>query len=351
MSSPRGFTLLELAVVLVIVGTMLTLGIAAFNAQVTTSAYTKTKAKMEVIKDALIVHLAIHDRLPCPDTIDTPANMPFNGKENCGAADYGVVPFAQLGLPPEAVIDGWDNLIYYKVSSGTPNWTVPRIIAPTDAGSIVLQTRDNSGNLFDISTQLVAVLISHGKNGQGAFTKKGTRTVTPSSDDESENTDDDNTFVTRPLSEDTSASGGGTFDDLVVPVSSGELIGPLIKSGQLKSLLLNESFRSGEALLFAKMVRNGCAVPNTSSPEPDLETVPIEDPWDRALVYKTEHAGTKIYWDTPTSTPIPIVASLISRGPDGIYESGDDESFDVHSYTLESLAARNSVCSTPPPPP
>lgn len=340
MSRSRGFTLLELAVVLVIVGTMLTLGIAAFNAQVTTSAYTKTKAKMEVIKDALIVHLALHDRLPCPDTIDTPANMPFNGQENCGAGDYGAVPFAQLGLPPEAVIDGWDNLIYYKVSSGPTNWSAPRIIAPTDTGSIVLQTRDNSGNLFEISPQLVAVLISHGKNGQGAFTKKGTRTVLPNSVDELKNTDDDNTFVTRPLSDDTPASGGGTFDDLVVPVSSGELIGPLIKSGQLKSLLLNDSFRSGEAFLFVTIVGESCNVP------PAL-TVPIADPWGSPLVYKPGTAVPKIDWKNPKNN---LVATLTSCGPDGIYNGGlgDDKLFNVYSYTLEGLAVRNSVC--PPPP-
>ena len=231
------------------------------------------------------------------------------------------------------------------MSSGPTDWRVPRIIAPTDTGSIVLQTRDNEGNLFEISPQLVAVLISHGKNGQGAFTKKGTRTVPPNSVDEIENTNDDNTFVTRPLSEDTSASGGGTFDDLVVPVSSGELIGPLIKSGQLKSLLLNDSFRSGEAFLFAWVVNNSCELPTHT------ETIPIVDPWGRSLVCEptTTGAGTEIDWGNPKSSN-QLVAQLISYGPDGADGGGDDKSFPVYSYTLESLAARNSVCPPPPPP-
>ena len=63
----QGFTLIELAVVLVIIGTMLTLGLAAFNAQMTTGAYARTRAKIETIKSALIDHLGRHMYLPCPD--------------------------------------------------------------------------------------------------------------------------------------------------------------------------------------------------------------------------------------------------------------------------------------------
>jgi len=56
---------------------MLTLGIAAFSAQSTTSAYARTKARMEAIKEALLYHLAVHDRLPCPDKYV--AGVPFDG--------------------------------------------------------------------------------------------------------------------------------------------------------------------------------------------------------------------------------------------------------------------------------
>lgn len=43
----------------------------------------------------------------------------------------------------------------------------------------------------------VAVIVSHGKNGLGAFTSSGTRLPIPASADEVANTDDDGAFVRR----------------------------------------------------------------------------------------------------------------------------------------------------------
>ena len=63
-----GFTLVELAVVVFLVGLLASLGLSALNAQLASSRISDTKKKQEIIKDALISYLGRNKRLPCPAT-------------------------------------------------------------------------------------------------------------------------------------------------------------------------------------------------------------------------------------------------------------------------------------------
>lgn len=61
----RGFTLIELSVVVVIVAMFLTLGLAALSSQLTSASYAETKKRQTLIKDALTAYLGANKRFPC----------------------------------------------------------------------------------------------------------------------------------------------------------------------------------------------------------------------------------------------------------------------------------------------
>ena len=66
MRQPRGFTLIELAVVL-FVGTLILGGIVQYLAlQVATAKITATRTKQDAIKSALVNYIARNNQLPCP---------------------------------------------------------------------------------------------------------------------------------------------------------------------------------------------------------------------------------------------------------------------------------------------
>ena len=64
----QGFTLIEIAIVLLIVTILLGYTIAMFPIQQELKQYRKANAEMEEIIDSLIAFAQINGRLPCPDT-------------------------------------------------------------------------------------------------------------------------------------------------------------------------------------------------------------------------------------------------------------------------------------------
>lgn len=312
-----GFTLVELAVVLVIIGTMLTLGLAAFNAQMTTGAYAKTRAKIETIKDALIDHLGRHMYLPCPDLDFGPLNVPDGSGEDDRAtpldptkvcnAFVGILPYKDLGLGKDYALDGWENYFTYHVShDGGPltSWTTRGTpsVQPASTGLLILQ--DAAGGGIVIANQVVAVVVSHGKNGLGAYTVKGVRNSLPdavASPDERENTDTNLIYVQRDYSE--RVGGGGPFDDVVSGFSNTQLLGPLVLSGALPSVqaAMQQRFDEAEATILSQVLTD-CSVPSM---------IAVSDPWGNAIQISGE---TAVSHTAPIS---PSLYTLTSGGPDG----------------------------------
>lgn len=124
----RGFTLVEIAIVLLIASIML-----GFGAKITVSLIEKsrksiTQNHLSVIQDALASYAQINFRLPCPaDPTVSPGNANYGieigsgGLANIGNCasvvnSEGIVPFRVLGLDPVAMKDGWGNYITYRVS-------------------------------------------------------------------------------------------------------------------------------------------------------------------------------------------------------------------------------------------
>lgn len=110
MTFPRdgGFSLVELAIVLVIVALLSTGAITAMRVQTDRSRLLETRAQLNEAKEALINWAAVKGELPCPDTSGD------GEPETCGSAGVlrGRVPWHLLALPST---DPWGQALHYAV--------------------------------------------------------------------------------------------------------------------------------------------------------------------------------------------------------------------------------------------
>lgn len=246
-----GFSLVEMAVVLVLIGIVMSMGLGTLTAVLEKGAYSETRTKLVQIQTALIGYLRMNGRLPCPDNSDntTVATGVAAATCNANAADgYGIVPWQTLGLPRDIALDGWGNYFSYRVANGlwARNWTansaaatdftINEVVAPANA--MTIQQLNPAGTaLVTTTTKAVVVLLSHGKNGAGAKTTKvGARLgLTSAGAGETTNaTVGTTTFVLRPLVEDAGAFNGW-YDDVLVYMQPTDLLQPLLSEASIKS--------------------------------------------------------------------------------------------------------------------
>jgi prepilin-type N-terminal cleavage/methylation domain-containing protein len=137
----RGFSLIEIAVVLVILSILLAVIAVPLATQVNQRKSAETRASLEIAQRALLGFAAANGRLPCPATdgtggtnnslgdeaFATPAN---NATDGVCARFVGLLPSVALGLSPVDsqgfLVDGWgiqQNRIRYAVwgKSAPPN--------------------------------------------------------------------------------------------------------------------------------------------------------------------------------------------------------------------------------------
>ena len=248
---PKGFTLVELAVVLVLIGIVMTMGLKMVTSTLENALFSETKSKQELIKTALIGFLRTNGRLPCPD--NSGAATVASGVEvsPCHAAvadGYGIVPWVTLGIPRDSVVDGWGNYFTYRVANGTggsKNWASRTVGNPFDINelrtpttALNIQELNPAGDaLVTTSNRAVVVILSHGKNGFGAKTTKvGARLPTTSAGagEATNGSDTTATFVLRPVNESIGAFNG-QYDDLLNFMTPQDLLQPLLNEGSLKS--------------------------------------------------------------------------------------------------------------------
>ncbi|MDR0771389.1 MAG: hypothetical protein LBE75_09415 [Burkholderiales bacterium] len=87
-----GFSLLELAIIVLLLGLLTTLTWKFIGQRVQQQAAVKTYSLLERADWALTGFIMSHHRLPCPDTNQ-------DGEENCGGSDQvGTLPYKTLGL-------------------------------------------------------------------------------------------------------------------------------------------------------------------------------------------------------------------------------------------------------------
>lgn len=282
LASARGFTLVEMAVVVVLMGLLLTLGLRMQQATQNNAAWSLTQQRQERIKLALVAFLRTNGRLPCPDSA-----LPPTGAEPASClvnAGRGVLPWQALGLAVGDVQDGWSNLFTYRVANRTPvtssNWTIkaglpaaaPFTISELTASltALTVQARSDAGVLGPAMVPSpVAVILSHGKNGAGARTLRGAALLpAPTGADElSNSTAASTTFITRTPT-DVSAAAGGAYDDLVAYMTPKDLLQPLLDDKTLKGV--DTSYRE---LAMAQLAVSSCTPPAALVAQPLINAI------------------------------------------------------------------------------
>lgn len=333
----RGFTLIEVAVVVAVIAALMTLGLSFLNAQLISSAKTITTKKQEAIKDALIAFLGTHQRLPCPDVPDLPVGSGIDGKEDRQGAigseicarPFGIVPYAALGLSREAAIDGWSNFFSYRVFQGIPtgapadaaplpepcgttaDWTQKRCFGAGKNGGISVNGNAVTATPNDLTKTAIAVVISHGSNGLAAWVgaTPTTRNVLPPDTqktcEERRNADLGTPDCTAPsLPGNTYFLGGREdLDDVVTWIDAKEAINALAKQGAIKSAIaqINDDLQT-----LADMALGVKRASITISPPPSAPTgcdVPVNlntvlasmrDPWGNSYVVNDASGGFPI---------------------------------------------------------
>lgn len=245
----RGFSLVEMAIVLAIVALLLAGLLPTLSSQVEQQRRNDTKKQLAEIQQALIGFAIINGRLPCPADGTTPtgqtnaANVqagleyenPVTGTPFVCFNPSGVLPWATLGV---SETDAWGRRFTYRVtptfsnSTGgigcTGNTKTGVSFELCDLGTLTILSAAVGGT--NISTSIPAVVISHGTDGLGAYTTGG-QIIPGATGDQYENANNsnlalnDNNFVSHDFTP--------TFDDLVVWISPNILLNRMVTAGKL----------------------------------------------------------------------------------------------------------------------
>jgi len=237
-----GFTLIELAVVVVVIALLLGGLLVPLTSQVEQRKVAQTDQQLEEIRQALIGFAMINNaRLP------RPANSVTDGGERgtCTNAQdcTGYVPWAALGVNKT---DAWGKIFRYSVSPEFAN--VSFTLSTTAANSKIIFTRDATGTQVPLTTatanpNVVAVVMSYGGNNFGTTTDGIAigNSSTTNTDEQNNNAEFNScgwvlnctSFWGRPVSTKANAALGGEFDDRVVWVSANVLFNRMVTAGKL----------------------------------------------------------------------------------------------------------------------
>ena len=262
-----GFTLAELAIVLVIVGFLLGGMMAMVSSQTDQRKWNDTQSRLEAARDALFGYAIANGRFPCPaNSGSAGAEAPLGGGV-CGSGNpqdyyggvvagvtYGLLPAVTIGYQPVDsqgfALDAWGNRIRYAVSrvttpsKGTPsaNFTnaanlktngisyLPNdlVVCASVTGISASPPPSCVAATNSVTNQktVVAVLLSTGKNGLGQITPGLDEATNASS-----TAANDALFVSHTPTPSTAANG--EFDDQVLWISVGTLYSKLIAAGVL----------------------------------------------------------------------------------------------------------------------
>jgi prepilin-type N-terminal cleavage/methylation domain-containing protein len=285
MIRARGFTLIELAIVLVIL-TVLIGGLAMpLTAQIEARRIAETKKTLEEAREAIIGYAMSNTApgtcdcaydaetttlnpgtsncpvslcpatgttkltlpiarpyLPCPDLTDNDLEPDQdndddgsmrdlnNGREDRYKGDarkgeclagFGNLPWVTLGVGQQ---DAWGNRLRYVVTEEFANGTSG--FHRFDVGDIEICRSSDCPDNTHAADDIVAAIISHGPNGWGARSIHDGMLRPPASPDERRNVDldrinDKTRLVSRPPT--AADSAPGEFDDLVVWLSAAQL--------------------------------------------------------------------------------------------------------------------------------
>ena len=252
----QGFSLVELAIVLVILGFVLGAFLLPLRAQREQAAQLQTLSTLESAKQALLGFAQARGRLPCPATAASKGlEAPPGGNVAC-TSQLGFLPAATLGVQPidanGFAVDAWNNRIMYAVAQNsavtvpvnpnTPDYTINSLTDGMNLVGIANLTPElrvcNSSVGATLSAcsggtpesnYLInnAVVVIYSEGASGALASGGL--------DENSNPAIPTTPKSVFVSHDITATGApnGEFDHLVTWISPYVLYNAMIQAGQL----------------------------------------------------------------------------------------------------------------------
>jgi len=238
----HGFSLIELAVVLVIIGLLLGGGLAAFTATTEQARRAEQKRQLQHIREALYGFAMVEGRLPCPDDLDDATAPDPDGTEDRSGSpaacdtDVGALPWVTLGLGRR---DAWNNPLIYQVE---PDYADDDPAPGDDASSFAFSDSATitvvDGNGDTIVNGTPAVVVSAGPQGEqiwvgGALKCPGASGAAANgfSDDETENCNGDDNYVESAYRGADAATG--RFDDMLIWVPDHVLKARMVDAGRL----------------------------------------------------------------------------------------------------------------------
>ncbi len=262
----QGFSLVEMAVVLVVIGLAIAGLLSPLNLQIELQKYRDTQEKLSSARASIKTFVMTQGRLPCPASSSsngmesfctttsgtcTPTTT-FQTHGHCSNPYNGFLPAVTLGISPidnqGFARDAWDvsdrNRIRYAVTDATLGGIDHAYTAQNglqNAGALGITPTSNlrvcstvtaglsatsCGTATTLITDAAAIIYSVGKNAATA----GTGT------DELENpnpfsTDNDTIYISHEYSP--SSAANGEFDDILVWMSPYEVYGALVSAQQL----------------------------------------------------------------------------------------------------------------------
>jgi len=128
----RGFTLVEMAVVVTIISLAAIGGLTILSRNITSDKITETEERQAVIQAAIKKFASTFNYIPCPsrltDTIEATNFGTVDYTSGCSSASttvatgdgnvyIGAIPIQDLGLEPKYMFDGWGRRFTYVVAS------------------------------------------------------------------------------------------------------------------------------------------------------------------------------------------------------------------------------------------
>jgi len=206
-NSQKGYTLIELAMVIIIVSLLMTSGIAYYQVWLEKQMHERTINNLEDMALNVSAYRGQLGSYPCPAPIDVDRDDPDYGRMDCSGvievsslrADIsrnvliGMVPFRDLNITAEFAHDAHGQRILYAVTKEQAILGDPYV--PGNGG---ISVNDEFGNSrIEPEHSADFIILSHGKDRAGSYNSGGNifDPCANASDLDEENCDQDSTFV------------------------------------------------------------------------------------------------------------------------------------------------------------
>jgi alpha-tubulin suppressor-like RCC1 family protein/type II secretory pathway pseudopilin PulG len=192
----QGFSLIELSILIAVMGILAASLLSVAKTKVEDKDYTASETRLEEIENALLLNVNKNGRLPCPaDPTAALGGASFGVESDCTAAAsggltdilpsggvsgnddirVGMVPVRALGLPNDYAFDEWGSRLTYVTIKKLASATEYASFTTTLTNGVITVEDENGTQLTGADTTDIVsyVVLSHGKDKKGAYTKSG----------------------------------------------------------------------------------------------------------------------------------------------------------------------------------